>query len=66
MYHLEVLGTAYKWNDEDNLNKRNFLELVKFTAKRNATLHTNIKTAIKNSKGRKRNSLILAVGTVVT
>jgi len=31
--------SLYKWNDEDNLNKGNFLELVQFTAKRDATLY---------------------------
>nr|XP_047137467.1 uncharacterized protein LOC124813970 [Hydra vulgaris] len=46
--------SLYKWNDEDNLNKGNFLELVKFTAKRDAT-YKHLNAAIKNSKRRKDN-----------
>ncbi|XP_029341086.1 zinc finger MYM-type protein 1-like [Acyrthosiphon pisum] len=47
--------SLYKWNDEDNLNKGNFLELVQFTAKRDATLYKHLNTAIENSKRRKAN-----------
>ncbi|XP_065682446.1 uncharacterized protein LOC136095619 [Hydra vulgaris] len=47
--------SLYKWNDEDNLNKGNFLELVKFTAKWDATLYKHLNAAIKNSKRRKDN-----------
>ncbi|XP_065668034.1 uncharacterized protein LOC100203166 [Hydra vulgaris] len=47
--------SLYKWNDEDNLNKGNFLELVKFTAKRDATLYKHFNATIKNSKRRKDN-----------
>lgn len=50
---------------DDNINRGNFLELVQFTAKRDATLQKNLNASIKNSERRKlnqeKNAIILEV-----
>lgn len=45
----------YKWDDKDNLNKGNFLELIQFTAERDTILYKHLNKAIKDSKKRKLN-----------
>lgn len=47
--------SVYKWDDKDNLNKGNFLELIKFTAERDTILYKHLNKAIKDSKKRKLN-----------
>lgn len=47
--------SLYKWDDKDNLNKGNFLELIKFTAERDTILYKHLNKAIKDSKNRKLN-----------
>lgn len=47
--------SLYKWDNTDNINKGNFLELVKFTAERDPILYNHLNRAIKNSKTRKSN-----------
>lgn len=47
--------SLYKWDDKDNLNKGNFLELIKFTAERDTIWYKHLNKDIKDSKKRKLN-----------